>query len=85
MPILEAGLIGMPIFSTETPAAQEIGGQDVIRFSPEAGAGKVAELILSWAQASATQRLRQRIRQKYTWQAVFQHDILPLLTGGRTV
>ena len=26
MPILEAGLIGMPIFSTEIPAAEEIGG-----------------------------------------------------------
>jgi glycosyltransferase involved in cell wall biosynthesis len=81
MPILEAGLLGMSIFSTEIPAVQEIGDGDVIQFSPDASPHKVAELILNWAQASLTQRLRQRIRQKYTWHAIFQQDILPLLTG----
>jgi glycosyltransferase involved in cell wall biosynthesis len=85
MPILEAGMIGMPIFSTEIPAAQEIGGKDLIRFSPDDPPGKVAVLILSWARGSSTQRLRQRIRQKYTWQAIFRHDILPILTGGEAV
>ncbi len=82
MPILEAGLIGLPIFTTEIPAAQEIGGQEVIRFSPNDPAGKVAEQILSWILDSPTQRLRQRIRQNYTWQAIFEHQILPLLSGG---
>ena len=82
MPILEAGLIGMPIFTADIPAAQEIGGQEVIQFSPDDPAGKVAELILRWREDSSTQRLRQRIRQNYTWQAIFQQDILPLLKGG---
>jgi glycosyltransferase involved in cell wall biosynthesis len=82
MPILEAGMIGMPIFSTECPAAEEIGGQEVTRFSPEDPVEKVAAMILSWAQNSSPQRLRQRIRQNFTWQAIFHHDILPLLTGG---
>jgi glycosyltransferase involved in cell wall biosynthesis len=83
MPILEAGLVGMPIFSTEIPAVKEIGGQEVIRFSPDDPTGKVVDLILSWAQASPTQQLRRRIRQNYTWQAIFQKDILPMLTGGK--
>lgn len=82
MPILEAGLIGMPIFSTEIPATEEIGGQEVIRFSADESAEQVAELILGWAQKSPTQRLRQRIRKKFTWQAIFNHDILPLLSEG---
>jgi glycosyltransferase involved in cell wall biosynthesis len=79
MPILEAGLIGMPVFTTEIPAAEEIGGQEVVRFSPTDPPEKVAELIVQWAQSSPTQRLRQRIRQNITWQAIFRHDILPLL------
>ena len=83
MPILEAGMMGMPIFSTEVPAAEEIGGRQVNRFSPEDPAAKVAEMISSWAQNSSTQRLRQHIRQNFTWQAIFHHDILPLLTGGQ--
>ena len=78
MPILEAGLVGMPIFSTEIPAAEEIGGQDVTRFPADAPPDQVAELIYGWAQNSPTQRLRQRVRKNFTWQAIFQHDILPL-------
>jgi glycosyltransferase involved in cell wall biosynthesis len=82
MPILEAGLIGMPVFSTDIPAADEIGGQEVIQFSHEDTVDQVAELILNWARSSPTQKLRQRIRQNFTWQAIFHHDILPLLKGS---
>ena len=81
MPILEAGMIGMPIFSTEIPATEEIGGQEVTRFSLEDPATEVAGVILSWAQTSSIQGLRQRIRQNFTWKAIFHHNILPLLTG----
>jgi glycosyltransferase involved in cell wall biosynthesis len=79
MPILEAGLIGMPIFSTNIPAVEEIGGQEVIQFSTTTPADELAELILDWAQTNTIQRLRKRIRQNYTWQAIFHNDILPLL------
>jgi glycosyltransferase involved in cell wall biosynthesis len=82
MPILEAGLIGMPIFSTQIPASLEIGQQQVTLFAPDDPPDKVSERILDWAQNSATQRLRQRIRQNFTWQAIFQHNILPLLKEG---
>jgi mannosylglucosylglycerate synthase len=83
MPILEAGLLGMPVFSSKIPAAMEIGAGVVTRFSPDNAPDSVAGVILDWAQNSSTQRLRQRIRQNFTWQAIFQHDILPLITRGK--
>jgi glycosyltransferase involved in cell wall biosynthesis len=82
MPILEAGMIGMPIFSTEIPATEEIGGPEVVRFSADEPADQVAELILAWVRNNPSQQLRQRIRKHFTWQAIFKHDILPLLTEG---
>lgn len=83
MPVLEAGLLGIPVFCTETvPAAQEIGGQDLVMFSPGADANQVADLILKWAEGSPVLRLRRRIRQNLTWRGIFQHDILPLIDGG---
>ncbi len=82
MPILEAGLLGMPIFGTDIPAVDEIGCEEVIGFEHDATPEEVADLILLWLQASPTQRLRQRVRQKYTWQAIFRQDIVPLLAGG---
>jgi glycosyltransferase involved in cell wall biosynthesis len=85
MPILEAGLIGMPIFSTDIPATVEIGGREVNLFSEDALADQVANLILEWSKNSPAQRLRQRVRDKFTWQAIFKNDFLPLLSEGATV
>ncbi len=84
MPVLEAGLIGIPVICTDMPAAQEIGGEDVLWFKATDAPESVAELILAWARRSSRHRLRRRVRQNYTWSAIFQHDIEPLLTKGRT-
>jgi glycosyltransferase involved in cell wall biosynthesis len=83
MPILEAGLAGLPVFcSTQIPAASEIGGQDVIRFSPEADASDVAGLIARWMETSAVFQLRRRVRQSLTSRRIFQGEILPLVHQG---
>jgi glycosyltransferase involved in cell wall biosynthesis len=79
MPVLEAGLVGLPVVCANFPAAQEIGGKNVITFVAEASPDKVADLIATRILGSNQHKLRQRIRQGYTWQAIFDHDILPLL------
>jgi len=84
MPVLEAGLVGLPVVCANIPAAEEIGGQEVLAFPGEATPDAVANLIQNWVETSKQYRLRQRIRTNYTWQAIFDHDILPLLEGVRT-
>jgi mannosylglucosylglycerate synthase len=80
MPVLEAGLAGIPVFcSTRVPAANEIGGQDILSFSPDVNADQVADLILNWMENSPVFRLRRRVRQSLTWRSIFQRQILPLL------
>ncbi len=81
MPILEAGLTAMPIFTTAIPAALEIGGSEVVRFAADDLAEHVAGLIAGWATSSPTQVLRQRVRQNFTWQAIFRNEMLPLIAG----
>jgi glycosyltransferase involved in cell wall biosynthesis len=83
IPVLEAGLVGVPIFCADhIPAAKEIGGRDVVRFSPEADPDQIADLILSYIATSPVFRLRRRIRQRLTWQSIFRRKILPLVEGG---
>jgi glycosyltransferase involved in cell wall biosynthesis len=83
MPVLEAGMAGLPVFCAETvPAANEIGGADTVRFSPEANPDQLASLILKWMEESSVLRLRRRVRQSFTWQSIFQREILPLLDRG---
>ena len=81
MPVLEAGLVGLPVFSTEVPAALEIGREDVHLFAETDPPRQVAERIMSWMEASPVYRLKRRVRRKYTWQAIFKRDIQPLLRG----
>jgi glycosyltransferase involved in cell wall biosynthesis len=79
MPVLEAGLVGVPVVCTEVPAAVEIGQQDIVPFDRTEEPASLAERILAWAEGSPVHRLRRRVRQNFTWQAIFHRDIEPLL------
>lgn len=83
MPVLEAGLSGIQVMSTEVPAALEIGGEDIILFSTSDEPDQVASQIQSWMGCSPIYRLRRRVRQNYTWQALFRHEIELLLQAGK--
>jgi glycosyltransferase involved in cell wall biosynthesis len=80
MPVLEAGLVGIPVVATAVPAAQEIAAPDAILLDLADSVEQVASHILAWAGSDPVHRLRRRTRQRYTWQAILQRDILPLLT-----
>jgi glycosyltransferase involved in cell wall biosynthesis len=82
MPVLEAGLVGAPVVCTDVPAAREIGGEDVRLISPDGDPEEIADRILSIVERRPTHRLRRRVRQNYTWRAIFERDIEPLLEGG---
>ena len=82
MPILEAGLAGLPVFCSKIPAAEELGGDEVTMFSAEADPRDLATLILNQLKNDRSWRLRKRVRQNLTWQGIFQQKILPLLENG---
>ena len=83
MPVLEAGLAGLPVVCTDVPAAREIAGDAVLLFHPDDLPQSVANLILTWAERSPVHRLRRRVRQDYSWTAVFERDMVPLLIDER--
>ncbi len=82
MPILEAGLAGIPVISTQIPAAEEIGNDEILSISTDSSPADVAALIMRFVENNPVYRLRKRIRQNYTWKAIFNRDILPLLVRG---
>lgn len=79
MPILEAALVGMPIVSTEIPAAVELGEDNVILFDNDENPAYVAGRIIGWLERSPVYRLRRQVRQNYTWEAIFRRNIEPLI------
>lgn len=84
MPVLEAGLLGLPVVASETvPAAAEIGGTEVLRFGLDEPPQQLAQRLLALVENDNRLRLARRTRQNFTWQALFRSQIEPLLGGQK--
>ncbi len=79
IPILEAGLAGLPIFTTEVPALEEFEPECVNLIERSELPSQVARRIKAWAESNPSLRLRRSIRRDYTWSAIFRRHIEPLL------
>jgi mannosylglucosylglycerate synthase len=83
MPVLEAGLIGVPVVTSDhVPAALEIGGRNVYLYNLQAAPEEIACLILNEAVNSRGARFRRQIRQEFTWDAIFRRKIEPYLQAN---
>ncbi len=80
MPILEAGLSGIPIFCTRLPSLHTLAGEDACYFSPNDPPGVVAQKIVQNLEHDSRYHMRVHVRQEYIWEAVYQRQIAPLLT-----
>jgi glycosyltransferase involved in cell wall biosynthesis len=83
IPILEAGLAGLPVFCADIPPLRELGEGGAVFFSPKADPREVARLIAHQIVDDNIFNLRQRVKQQYTWQSIYKENIRPLLTGKR--
>ena len=81
IPIIEAGLAGIPIFCADIPTLKALGQEEAVYFSPDAEPVQVATLVAETLQANPAYRHRVRVRQNYTWQAIYAKQIAPLLEG----
>lgn len=79
LPILEAGLTGIPIFCTDIPALRDLGNQQVYYFSTEADPAQLADQIAEKLESDLQFKLRARVRHDFTWQQVYTRLIAPLL------
>jgi len=79
IPILEAGLAGLPIFCTDLPPLRALAGHRAAYFSPDEPPARVAALIANGLENDPRYQMRVNVRQNYTWEAVFSAQIAPLL------
>jgi glycosyltransferase involved in cell wall biosynthesis len=82
MPVLEAGLAGIPVVASAVPAVLEIALENAFVFSLNADPHILAEQLLDWMEANPQYQLRRRVRRDFTWENIFRRDILPLLQGA---
>jgi len=81
IPLLEAGISGMPIFCSNIPQLRALAGDSATYFSPDDDPNYVAGLIAQRLQSDPLYRWQVRVRQEYTWEAIYRQKIAPLLEG----
>jgi glycosyltransferase involved in cell wall biosynthesis len=79
IPVIEAGLSGLPIFCADIPTLRALGGDEATYFLPDAGPREVAALIRGRLVSDPLYRMRVRVRRAYTWEGVYAKLIEPLL------
>jgi glycosyltransferase involved in cell wall biosynthesis len=79
IPILEAGLSRMPVFCTDLPPLRALAEECATYFSPDENPIYIAMLIAKKLTNDPSYQLRVRVRQEYTWDAIYRRMIAPLL------
>jgi len=79
MPLLEAGLAGLPIFCADLPVFRATGGGDIATFDPHGDPAAIAAQIERVLTGSAQARFKQTVRRTYRWSSLLRERVLPLL------
>lgn len=79
IPILEAGLAGLPIFCADIPPLRSLGSSNVTYFSPDADPVELANRIVNHLSFDPVFRMRTRVRREFSWERIYTRDIEPLL------
>jgi len=79
IPILEAGLVGIPVFCADIPPLRDLGLSFVNYFSLDEDPAHIASMLADRLSTSPLSAFRARIRSEYAWGQVYQRQIQPLL------
>lgn len=84
LPILEAGVLGVPVVLSDIPIFREVAAADALYFPLGAPANDIADTVLRAVDTPAA-RLRRRVRREYSWESILDSRIMPLLSGDASV
>jgi glycosyltransferase involved in cell wall biosynthesis len=79
IPILEAGLAGMPIFCADIPSLRSLASSNATYFSPDADPVELANRLVNHLAFDTVFRMRVRVRRGFSWEWIYAREIAPLL------
>ncbi|NIO04418.1 MAG: glycosyltransferase [Proteobacteria bacterium] len=80
IPLLESGMIKLPIVCSNIPPFVEIGGEEVCVFGPDDPPQKIAKKILAFVGEMKTQKMFRKVIRHYAWDNIYHNELMPLLT-----
>jgi glycosyltransferase involved in cell wall biosynthesis len=85
IPLLESGMIKLPIVCSNIPPFLEIGGEDVFTFDCRDRPEDIAAGILDFVGGLKPHKMFRKVIRSYVWDTIYHAELLPLLsrvTGG---
>lgn len=79
IPLLEAGMLKLPVVCSDIPPFREIGGNDVCRFKLEDSPEGIAQKILDFTSGFPTHHFFRRVINQYAWDNIYHKYLLPLI------
>ncbi len=79
IPIVEAGLVRLPIFCADLAPLRASGGDAAHYFNPHGDPAEIAARIAATLACDLGLPLRQRVRRELTWHQVVAARVMPLL------
>ncbi len=81
IPVIEAGLAGLPVFCSDIPPLRDLAGEYATYFPADADPNDVAALIANQLSTNLSFHLRCKVRQEYTWDRIYTERLEPLLSS----
>lgn len=82
IPVLEAGLAGLPIFCADIAPLRDVGGIFANYFSLDESPARIAAMIVENLSASPLFGFRAQVRSQYAWRQIYQQKIEMLIRKG---
>jgi mannosylglucosylglycerate synthase len=82
IPVLEAGLAGIPVFCADIPPLRDLGMDYAHYFSPDGSPSDIAAMVLEQLVSSRLFELRIHVRSHYAWREIYRKKIDLLLRKG---
>jgi glycosyltransferase involved in cell wall biosynthesis len=79
LPLIEAGLLRVPIFCGDIPVLREVGGNNALYFPLSESPETIAEMVLNTLEKPGPAAMRRRVLTDYSWDSIFHAKILPLI------
>ncbi len=79
IPILEAGIVRMPIFCSDIPPFRESGDGFVHVFGLDDAPDSIAKMMSDYIERDDVYGMRKRVLRNYTWERILEGKVLPLI------
>ena len=81
IPVLEAGLVRMPVFASDIPPVHESSADAAYLFDPDGDPNSVSDEISSFIKSDRAYKLRRNVLSQFTWESILNKKIIPLLAS----